>query len=151
MAHGIHPGLYQTFAKIILERHPFRCSQCNFGCLSSRCNFRCQQMPVPMPHQYQNSLGNMVNDQHAQMPRQHMYQNSHGNMVNNVSMNSDPRHQQICMEQQHIGDQADTDSFSSHTQQMIDDYRKEERFSNAFLQNQISRYIIYLIIFILIL
>ena len=27
MAHGIHPGLYQTFAKIILERCPFRCSQ----------------------------------------------------------------------------------------------------------------------------
>ena len=61
------------------------------------------------------------------MPRQQIYQNSHGNMVNNMSMNSDP--------QQHIDDQADADSFSSRTQQMIDEYEEEERFSNAFLQN----------------
>ena len=67
------------------------------------------------------------------MPRQHMHQNSHGNMVNNVSMNSDSCHQQMRMGQQHIDDQADAESFSSHTQQMIDEYEEEKRFSNAFL------------------
>ena len=93
-----------------------------------------QQMPVPVP-QYQNSYRDMVNNQQTQGTRQQMHQNSQGNMVNNMSMNSDSRQQQMCMGRQHIGDQADADSFSSHTQQMIDDYQEEKRFSNAFLQN----------------
>ena len=137
MTHGIHPGLYQTFAKIILDRRHFRYSQCNFRRLSSRCQCQClqmpqQQMPAPVPW-CQNSYRDMVNNQQTQGTRQQMHQNSQGNMVNNVSMNSDPRHQQMRIGQQHIGDQADADSFSSRTQQMIDAYEEEKRFSNAFL------------------